>query len=108
MADAAVTLPKIATPTMRIAIDIDSTLHPYWDQFAAAAKRRFGVELRYEEQHTWGITTLEPRQVEACVAETHTERVILGATPYPGAVEAVRRWHEDRHFIHITSHRAAA
>jgi uncharacterized HAD superfamily protein len=26
--------------------------------------------------------------------------------PYPGAVSAARRWHEEGHFIHITSHRA--
>ena len=26
--------------------------------------------------------------------------------PYPGAVEAVRRWHEQGHFVHVTSHRA--
>ncbi len=91
---------------MRIAIDIDSTLHHYWEQFAAAAKRRFGVELPYENQVTWGIGVLRPEQVRACIAETHREESILRATPYPGAVEAVRGWHEAGHFIHITSHRA--
>ncbi len=45
---------------MKIAIDIDSTLHPYWDQFAAAAKRRFGVDLPYEHQVTWTIAQLRP------------------------------------------------
>ena len=35
---------------MRIAIDIDSTLHHYWDLLSAAARRRFGVDLPYEEQ----------------------------------------------------------
>ncbi len=91
---------------MRIAIDIDSTLHHYWAQFAAAAKRRFGVELPYENQVTWGIATLRPEQVKACIAETHREEAILRAEPYPGAVETVRAWHEAGHFIHITSHRA--
>ena len=38
---------------MKIAIDIDSTLHHYWDDFADAARRRFGVELPYEQQVTW-------------------------------------------------------
>ena len=38
---------------MRIAIDIDSTLHHYWDELAAAARRRFGVDLPYDQQHTW-------------------------------------------------------
>jgi uncharacterized HAD superfamily protein len=90
---------------MRIAIDIDSTLHHYWDLLSRAAERRFGIELPYEEQFDWGITRLKPRQLEVCIAETHTEEAILGGRPYPGAVETVQRWHEAGHFIHITSHR---
>ena len=93
---------------MRIAIDIDSTLHHYWDQLADAARRRFGVDLPYDEQVTWGITLLRPEQVRACVRETHGEAAVLAAEPYPGAVEVVRAWHEAGHFIHITSHREAA
>jgi uncharacterized HAD superfamily protein len=91
----------------RIAIDIDSTLHDYWEQFAAAVRRRFGVTLPYEDQVTWEVTLLRPEQVRAAVTETHGERHVLAAEPYPGAVEAVRAWHEAGHFIHITSHRAA-
>lgn len=90
---------------MRIAIDIDSTLHHYWDQFGSVAQRRFGVALPYGEQVVWEIDRLRPEQVAACVAETHTESLILAAEPYPGAVETVRGWHESGHFIHITSHR---
>ena len=90
---------------MRIAVDIDSTLHHYWDQLSAIAKRRFGVELPYEEQVTWDITRLRPEQVYACVEETHREASVLAAEPYPGAVEAIRAWHEAGHFIHVTSHR---
>jgi len=93
---------------VRIAIDIDSTLHHYWDQLSAAARRRFGVDLPYEDQVTWDITRLRPEQVKACVRETHGEKMVLAAKPYPGAVEAVRAWHEAGHFIHITSHREAA
>ncbi|HVP01061.1 MAG TPA: hypothetical protein VMT10_00720 [Solirubrobacteraceae bacterium] len=91
---------------MRIAIDIDSTLHHYWDQFSAVALRRFGIVLPYEGQITWGITKLEPEQVRACVLETHTDELIATAEPYPGAVEAINRWHDAGHFIHITSHRS--
>ncbi|HEV3000457.1 MAG TPA: hypothetical protein VGW75_06930 [Solirubrobacteraceae bacterium] len=91
---------------MKIAIDIDSTLHHYWDQFADAAKRRFGVDLPYDEQVTWHISRLRPEQLRACVAETHAEAAVLEAEPYPGAVEAIRRWKDAGHFIHITSHRA--
>lgn len=90
---------------MRIAIDIDSTLHDYWDVLSAAARRRFGIELPYEEQFDWGVTRLKPKQLEVCIAETHSDAVILAGRPYPGAVEAVRRWHEQGHFIHITTHR---
>ena len=89
-----------------IAIDIDSTLHHYWDQLSDAAQRRFGIALPYEDQVTWGITLLRPEQVRACVDETHSEARVLAAEPYPGAVEAVRAWHADGHFIQITSHRA--
>lgn len=91
---------------MRIAIDIDSTLHHYWEQFAAAAKRRFGVELPYEHQVTWNVAQLRTEQLRACVTETHKDDNVLAAKPYTGAVEAVRRWHEAGHFILITSHRA--
>jgi uncharacterized HAD superfamily protein len=91
---------------VRIAIDIDSTLHHYWDQFAEVVRRRHGVELPYEQQHSWGIGQLEPEQLRECVMETHTEPYILKGEPYPGAVEVVGAWHEAGHFIHITSHRA--
>ena len=91
---------------MRIAIDIDSTLHHYWDILSEVSVRRFGIELPYDEQFTWGITRLRPEQLELCIEESHTDERILAGTPYPGAVEAVRRWHEAGHFIHITSHRA--
>ncbi len=90
---------------MKVAIDIDSTLFHYWDGFAAAARRRFGVELPYEHQVTWGIPELRPEQVRALVSETHSEQNILAGDPYPGAVETVRAWHEAGHHIHITSHR---
>lgn len=91
---------------MRIAIDIDSTLHHYWDRLSDAALRRFGVELPYEEQFDWGITRLKPEQLECVINETHSDDNILAGEPYPGAVEVVNRWHEAGHFIHITSHRA--
>lgn len=91
---------------MRIAIDIDSTLHHYWDQFAAAAERLYGIELPYEGQTTWGITRLDPEQVHACISDTHLESSIATGVPYDGAVEAVSAWHDAGHFIHITSHRA--
>jgi uncharacterized protein len=92
---------------MRIAIDVDSTLHHYWDVLSDAALRRFGVDLPYGEQYTWGITRLKPEQLALVIAETHSDAVILAGRPYPGAVETVRAWHEAGHYIHVTSHRAA-
>jgi uncharacterized protein len=92
---------------MRIALDIDSTLHHYWDTLSAAARDRFGIELPYEEQFDWGITRLKPKQLELVIADTHSDAAILAGQPYPGAVETVARWHEQGHFIHVTSHRAA-
>ena len=90
---------------MRIAIDIDSTLHHYWDRLSAAARRRFGIELPYEEQLDWGITRLRPDQLHLCIKETHGAAAILAGEPYPHAVETVRRWADAGHGIYITSHR---
>ena len=92
----------------RIAIDIDSTLHHYWDLLAELSERRFGVALDYEGQTTWSITALEHDQLSELVAETHSDEHILAADPYPGAVETVRAWHAEGHWIHITSHRAGS
>jgi hypothetical protein len=91
---------------MRIAIDIDSTLHHYWDLLEEVAQRRFGVAIPYADQVVWDIDRLKPEQLRAAVRETHSESQILASDPYPGAVDAVRGWHEAGHFIHITSHRA--
>ena len=89
----------------RIALDIDSTLHPYWDLLDRIARERFGVALPYEEQDGWGITALPRDQLVVCVEETHSDENIAAAVPYEGAVEAIERWHADGHWIHVTSHR---
>jgi uncharacterized HAD superfamily protein len=94
------------TRVARIALDIDSTLHHYWDLLDGIVQERFGVALPYEEQRQWGITSLERHQVVEAVQETHTDANIEAAEPYPGAVETVRDWHEQGHWIHVTSHRA--
>ena len=66
---------------------------------------RFEVAIPYEDQRDWGITALEREQLIECVQETHSDRNIEEAVPYEGAVDAVRRWHEAGHWIHVTSHR---
>jgi uncharacterized protein len=90
---------------MRIALDIDSTLHHYWDVLSEVSARRFGVELPYEEQLTWGMTRLRPEQLALCIKESHSDASILAGVPYPGAVETVRDWHASGHFVCVTSHR---
>ncbi|MCW3063521.1 MAG: hypothetical protein JWN32_693 [Solirubrobacterales bacterium] len=92
---------------MIIAIDIDSTLHPYWEQFERAARRRFGVEVPYAEQVTWEVPELRPEQLKVIIAETHRPEAILAAEPFPGAVETIRAWHDAGHEIHVVSHRHA-
>jgi FMN phosphatase YigB (HAD superfamily) len=91
---------------MRIAIDIDSTLHHYWDELAGSVKRRFGVVLPYDEQCTWVISRLRDEQLRVAIADTHSDAAITRARPYPDAVKTVNAWRADGHFIHITSHRA--
>lgn len=91
----------------KVAIDIDSTLHHYWGLLDTLARDRYGISLPYAEQSGWGITKLEREQLVALIEETHSDENIVGAEPYPHAVDTVRRWHADGHWIHITSHRAA-
>src|SRR3954453_17491026 len=89
----------------KIAIDIDSTLHHYWDLLQRVARERYGVDLPYEEQRDWGITALQRDALVHCVEETHSDENIESGVPYPDAVETVRGWHEAGHWIHVTSHR---
>ena len=89
----------------RIALDIDSTLHHYWDLLQRVAKERYGVELPYDEQRDWGISALERDAMVHCVEETHSDENIAAALPYPDAVETVSEWHRKGHWIHVTSHR---
>ena len=49
----------------KIALDIDSTLHHYWDLLQRIARERYGVDLPYEEQRDWGISVLERDAIEA-------------------------------------------
>jgi uncharacterized protein len=90
---------------VRIAVDIDSTLHDYWPTLKAVVRRRFGVDIPYDRQVGWDIGELRPEQLRAAVDESHRPEHVLAATPYPGAVETVSAWHAAGHFIHVTSHR---
>jgi uncharacterized protein len=91
---------------VRIAIDIDSTLHHHWPLVAAAAKRRFGVDLPYEDQFPDTPVRLDEAQLLAAIEDTHTDATIAAARPYPHAVEIVNGWYDAGHFVEIASHRA--
>jgi len=91
---------------VRIAIDIDSTLHHHWPLVAAAARRRFGVELPYEQQFPWAPRRLDDEQLRVCIEDTHSDEAIAAARPYPHAVQIVNGWYQTGHAIHITSQRA--
>src|SRR3954452_16432377 len=95
-----------ARRTVRIAIDIDSTLHPHGPLVAPAPRRRFGVALPYEEQVPETARRLADDELRACIEDTHTDAAIAGARPYPHAVEIVNGWYEAGHDIEISSHRA--
>ena len=90
----------------RIALDIDSTLHDYWDVFRSIVHERYGVDLAYEDQTDWGVTHLPQELLREAVMETHSDQNIAAAEPYPGAAETIQAWHEQGHWIHVTSHRA--
>ncbi len=92
---------------MHIAVDIDSTLHDYWAVLSAISTQRFGIELPYEEQLTWGLTRLRPSQFELCVRESYSDERILAGVPYPGAVETIRSWHDAGHTVYVASQRDA-
>ena len=78
----------------RIALDIDSTLHHYWELFRSVVAERYGLDLRYEQQTSWGIEHLPHEHVRAAVRETHSDENIAAGEPYPFAVETVRAWDE--------------
>ena len=93
---------------MKIAIDIDSTLHHYWDAARGggqAALRRRACPTSTRSPGT--IDRLRPEQLKACIAETHAERHRPGGRAVPRRRRG-RRAAGTRpgHWIHITSHRA--
>jgi uncharacterized HAD superfamily protein len=93
---------------VRIAIDIDSTLHHYWETFRELVRERTAVDLPYADQTDWHVTQIPQATLREIVLETHRPEHVLAAEPYPGAVETLNAWHAAGHFIHITSHRTTA
>jgi uncharacterized HAD superfamily protein len=88
-----------------VAIDVDSTLHDYWEQFSAAAMALHGVDLPYADQHQWSVDALTREQVKAVVATTHDDERIAEAVAYDGAADVITSWKQAGHDILITTHR---
>lgn len=90
---------------MLVAIDVDSTLHDYWEQFSAAAMALHGVDLPYADQRSWSVDLLTGDQVRQVVESTHDDQRIAEAIAYPGAADAIQAWRRAGHQILITTHR---
>ena len=92
---------------MNIAIDIDSTLHHYWDQLSDAAQRRFGIALPVRGPAHLGHHAAAPRAGPRLRRGDALGGARARRRALPGRGRGGRaRWHAAGHFIHITSHRA--
>jgi uncharacterized protein len=91
---------------VRVAVDIDSTLHDYWPTLRAVVRKRFGIDVPYDRQVSWDIEGLREEQVRAAVEETHRPEHIAAGTPYPDAVETINAWHDAGHVIQVMSNRS--
>ena len=92
---------------MRIAIDIDSTLHHYWDQLSDAAKRRFGDRAALRAAARLGDQPPARRAAAGrdrghALRRGHPRAASPTRTPSRPSTPGTRQGH----FIHITSHRA--
>ncbi|MBO9534209.1 MAG: hypothetical protein J7513_14655 [Solirubrobacteraceae bacterium] len=90
---------------MLVAIDVDSTLHDYWEQFRQAAALLHGVDLPYEDQTDWAVDALSRHQLAAVIEHTHDDTRISEALPYEGAADVINGWRRSGHFVLITTHR---
>lgn len=90
---------------MLVAIDVDSTLHDYWEQFRQAAALLHGVDLPYEDQTDWAVEALSRPQLAAVIEHTHDDARITAAVPYDGAADVINAWRRAGHLILITTHR---
>jgi uncharacterized protein len=90
-----------------VAIDVDSTLHDYWEQFRQAAMALHGVDLPYDAQTDWSVDALTRHQLAAVIEHTHDDERIAAGVPYAGAADVINAWRRAGHLILITTHRRA-
>ncbi|HUB75740.1 MAG TPA: hypothetical protein VL977_01725 [Solirubrobacteraceae bacterium] len=91
--------------TARIAVDIDSTLHHYWDTLTEVCRVELGVELADAERFARGDAGICESELERAVAISQTDPYILAAEPYPDAIEVIAGWRRAGCAIHIATHR---
>ena len=80
---------------VRLAIDIDSTLHPYWDQLAEIAQRRFGVDLPYDDAvHVGDRPRCGPSSCRPASRRPTAPSTCSPPSPTPARSRRSARWHE--------------
>jgi FMN phosphatase YigB (HAD superfamily) len=92
-------------PGVLVAIDVDSTLHDYWEQFRTAALALHGVDLPYVEQTDWAVDALSRAQLAEVIEHTHDDAQVAAAVPYAGAADVMNGWRRAGHLVLITTHR---
>lgn len=101
--------------TLDIGLDIDGVLYPYSTVFTRAVEKEKGLPpgtlrdeaLSWRWYKEWGahsVTDEEFLDLMAVAVKHHG--LFLYGQPYPGALHAVRRLHEDGHRIHYISARS--
>ena len=92
----------------RILVDIDSTLYEMLPVLAAESQRLFGVSFHPQDVDDWDYWAkvgLTLPQWLAIIDASHERARVLANAPFPGAVEAIRRWSARGAVIHIVSDR---
>jgi uncharacterized HAD superfamily protein len=91
---------------LKILIDIDSTLYDAGPLLAECFSHVFGMH--EVPMHAWDFWTdqIERETFDAMIDEHfHAPAAIARQTPYLGAREAIERWREAGHEIHVVSDR---
>jgi uncharacterized HAD superfamily protein len=92
---------------LRILIDIDSTLYDAGPLLAECFAHAF--DMHEIPMHAWDFWTdqVSREAFDAMIDEHfHAPAAIARQTPYAGAREAIERWREAGHEIHVVSDRA--
>jgi hypothetical protein len=92
----------------RILVDIDSTLYEMLPVLSVYSKRLHGVSFRPQDVDDWDYWAkigLTLPQWLAVIDASHERTQVMANKPFPGAVEAIRRWAAAGAAIHVVSDR---